>query len=219
MRYPLVPLVNDLTFPLLFFWFCLPFGLLLILLIIWLHLLLSEAQLPCAKEIKKPSSDQSDDNADPKSENESPGNKRWSEMPAMEFQKDMWMKAPMGPKPAYLSSKPRVQTKGLFTAISDGLSWAQGTRLCRFEKNTLYNTIMLLCTLLLSLIWNFGCQLLEISNVLTIQLLPSSLVICTAQLFTLLREKVVKILDSLRLDIRGLSASFTGRRYEKTEAK
>uniref|UniRef100_A0A8C3HYE5 Uncharacterized protein n=2 Tax=Testudinoidea TaxID=8486 RepID=A0A8C3HYE5_CHRPI len=42
MRYPLVPLVNDLTFPLLFFWFCLPFGLLLILLIIWLHLLLNE---------------------------------------------------------------------------------------------------------------------------------------------------------------------------------
>uniref|UniRef100_A0A674JJF5 Adipogenin n=1 Tax=Terrapene triunguis TaxID=2587831 RepID=A0A674JJF5_9SAUR len=44
MRYPLVPLVNDLTFPLLFFWFCLPFGLLLILLIIWLHLLLSEGK-------------------------------------------------------------------------------------------------------------------------------------------------------------------------------
>uniref|UniRef100_A0A8C4WA66 Uncharacterized protein n=1 Tax=Gopherus evgoodei TaxID=1825980 RepID=A0A8C4WA66_9SAUR len=45
MRYPLVPLVNDLTFPLLFFWFCLPFGLLLILLIIWLHLLLKEGNV------------------------------------------------------------------------------------------------------------------------------------------------------------------------------
>uniref|UniRef100_A0A8C8SJD0 Adipogenin n=1 Tax=Pelusios castaneus TaxID=367368 RepID=A0A8C8SJD0_9SAUR len=42
MRYPLVPLVNDLTFPLLFFWFCLPFGLLLILWILWLHLLLNK---------------------------------------------------------------------------------------------------------------------------------------------------------------------------------
>uniref|UniRef100_A0A8C3SKH0 Uncharacterized protein n=1 Tax=Chelydra serpentina TaxID=8475 RepID=A0A8C3SKH0_CHESE len=49
MRYPLVPLVNDLTFPLLFFWFCLPFGLLLILLIIWLHLLLNEGLLMSLK--------------------------------------------------------------------------------------------------------------------------------------------------------------------------
>uniref|UniRef100_A0A8D2N582 Uncharacterized protein n=1 Tax=Zonotrichia albicollis TaxID=44394 RepID=A0A8D2N582_ZONAL len=42
MRYPLVPLVNELTFPLLFFWFCLPFVMLLIIAIIWLQLLLNE---------------------------------------------------------------------------------------------------------------------------------------------------------------------------------
>ncbi|XP_067410662.1 uncharacterized protein [Emydura macquarii macquarii] len=179
----------------------------------------SLSQLPCAKEIKKPSSDQSDDNADPKSENESTGNKSQSEVSAMEFEKEMGMKARTGPKPASLSSKPRVHRKGLFTAISDNLSWAQGTRPCRFEKNVLSNTITLLCTLLLSLIWNFGCQLFEISNVLRIQLLPSTLVIYTAQLFTLLSEKALKVLDALRQEIRGLSASFTGRRYKKTEAK
>uniref|UniRef100_A0A8B9DJ58 Uncharacterized protein n=1 Tax=Anser cygnoides TaxID=8845 RepID=A0A8B9DJ58_ANSCY len=45
MKYPLVPLVNELTFPLLFFWFCLPFVLLLIVMIIWLQLLLNEGKL------------------------------------------------------------------------------------------------------------------------------------------------------------------------------
>uniref|UniRef100_A0A8B9V6W6 Uncharacterized protein n=2 Tax=Anas TaxID=8835 RepID=A0A8B9V6W6_9AVES len=45
MRYPLVPLVNELTFPLLFFWFCLPFVLLLIVLIFWLQLLLNEGKI------------------------------------------------------------------------------------------------------------------------------------------------------------------------------
>uniref|UniRef100_A0A8C0UC89 Adipogenin n=1 Tax=Cyanistes caeruleus TaxID=156563 RepID=A0A8C0UC89_CYACU len=44
MRYPLVPLVNELTFPLLFFWFCLPFVMLLIIAIIWLQLLLNEGK-------------------------------------------------------------------------------------------------------------------------------------------------------------------------------
>ncbi|XP_009992358.1 PREDICTED: adipogenin [Chaetura pelagica] len=42
MRYPLVSLVNELTFPILFFWFCLPFVMLLIMIIIWLQLLLKE---------------------------------------------------------------------------------------------------------------------------------------------------------------------------------
>ncbi|KAI2594821.1 adipogenin [Homo sapiens] len=41
MKYPLMPLVNDLTFSFLVFWFCLPVGLLL-LLIIWLRFLLSQ---------------------------------------------------------------------------------------------------------------------------------------------------------------------------------
>ncbi|PNJ57787.1 ADIG isoform 3 [Pongo abelii] len=42
MKYPLMPLVNDLTFSFLVFWFCLPVGLLLFLLIVWLRFLLSQ---------------------------------------------------------------------------------------------------------------------------------------------------------------------------------
>ncbi|XP_017367559.1 adipogenin [Cebus imitator] len=42
MKYPLVTLVNDFTFSFLGFWFCLPVGLLLLLLIIWLRFLLSQ---------------------------------------------------------------------------------------------------------------------------------------------------------------------------------
>lgn len=44
MKYPLMPLVNDLTFSFLVFWFCLPVGL-LFLLIIWLRFLLSQGEL------------------------------------------------------------------------------------------------------------------------------------------------------------------------------
>ncbi|XP_070328724.1 adipogenin isoform X1 [Odocoileus virginianus] len=42
MKYPLVPLVNELTFSFLVFWLCLPVALLLFLLIIWLRFLLSQ---------------------------------------------------------------------------------------------------------------------------------------------------------------------------------
>ncbi|XP_049635402.1 adipogenin [Suncus etruscus] len=42
MKYPLVPLLNDLTFSFLVFWLCLPVGLLLFLLIIWFCFLLSQ---------------------------------------------------------------------------------------------------------------------------------------------------------------------------------
>ncbi|XP_006881775.1 PREDICTED: adipogenin [Elephantulus edwardii] len=41
MKYPLVPLVNDLT-SFLVFSLCLPVGLLLLLVIVWLHFLLSQ---------------------------------------------------------------------------------------------------------------------------------------------------------------------------------
>ena len=46
MKYPLVPLVNDLTFSFLVFWLCLPVSLLLVLLIVWLRFLLSQGELP-----------------------------------------------------------------------------------------------------------------------------------------------------------------------------
>ncbi|XP_008947792.1 PREDICTED: adipogenin, partial [Merops nubicus] len=42
MKYPLVPLVTDATFHILFFWFCLPFVMLLMAMIVWLQLLLNE---------------------------------------------------------------------------------------------------------------------------------------------------------------------------------
>ncbi|XP_020008618.2 adipogenin [Castor canadensis] len=42
MKYPIVPLVNDLTFSFLFFWLCLPVSVLLFLVIVWLHVLLSQ---------------------------------------------------------------------------------------------------------------------------------------------------------------------------------
>jgi len=63
-----------------------------------------------------------------------------------------------------------------------------------------------------SLTWNFVCQLLQISYVLRIQLLPSSLITYVVQPFVLLGEKVMKILGFLRLDSRGLLASVLGRR-------
>ena len=46
MKYPLAPLVNELTFSFLVFWLCLPVALLLFLLIIWLRFLLSQGELP-----------------------------------------------------------------------------------------------------------------------------------------------------------------------------
>ncbi|KAM7125552.1 adipogenin [Molossus nigricans] len=42
MKYPLVPLVNDLTFSFLAFWLGLPVALLLSLLIVWFRFLLSQ---------------------------------------------------------------------------------------------------------------------------------------------------------------------------------
>ncbi|OBS69065.1 hypothetical protein A6R68_02388, partial [Neotoma lepida] len=42
MKYPLVPLVNDVTLSFFVFWLCLPVGLLLFLVIVWLNFLLSQ---------------------------------------------------------------------------------------------------------------------------------------------------------------------------------
>lgn len=68
--------------------------------------------------------------------------------------------------------------------------------------------------MLSSLTWNFVCQLLQISNVLRIQVLPSSLIIYMAQLFVLLSQRLVKTLGSLRLKSRGLLTSVLGRKLE-----
>ncbi|XP_036758189.2 adipogenin [Manis pentadactyla] len=42
MKYLLVPLMNELMFSFLVFWLCLPVGLRLFLLIVWLRFLLSQ---------------------------------------------------------------------------------------------------------------------------------------------------------------------------------
>lgn len=46
MKYPLVPLVNDLTFSFLVIWLGLPVALLLLLLIVWFRFLLSQGEPP-----------------------------------------------------------------------------------------------------------------------------------------------------------------------------
>ncbi|KYO42204.1 adipogenin [Alligator mississippiensis] len=155
------------------------------------------AQLPHIKVIREPSSDQSDGNADPKFENEDARERGWREMASTKFPKDIQSSAPVGqrvPKSAYQSPK----LKNLFAAISDCLFWGQGMSPCCYEKNALYSAVMLLCSLLLSLIWNVGCQMLEIANILKSQLLPLCLDIYPAQPFVLLSGRVAKIWDYLK---------------------
>ncbi|XP_014796742.1 PREDICTED: adipogenin [Calidris pugnax] len=212
MKYPLVPLVNDQTFHLLFFWLCLPFVMLLIIIIIWLQLLLNEVQAPNAEEIKEQYSDEPD--SDSKFEDDLTEEENQNDSSSIETQEEMQSRGSLGklkPKPAYLSSKLKSQKPSFLAAISNSWSQSQKIRRSRVEKNVLCNIVMLLCTMLSSLIWNFVCQLFHISNVLRILLLPSSLIISMAQLFVLLS---VKILGSLRLEVRGLLASVLGRRYK-----
>ncbi|CAM9571683.1 unnamed protein product [Bubo scandiacus] len=215
MKYPLVPLVNELTFPLLFFWFCLPFVMLLIIMIIWLQLLLNEAQMPSAEEKKSQSSDEPDS----KFEDEPTEEENRNDTSRTDMQQEMQTSGSVGkprPKPAYTSSNPKSQKPSNFSVISDSLSQSQKMRYSHAEKSDFCNIMMLLCTMISSLTWNSVCQLLQISNVLRIQLLPSSLTIYVAQLFVLLGGKIVKILGSLRLESRGLLASVLGRKLERS---
>ncbi|XP_061236053.1 adipogenin [Neopsephotus bourkii] len=218
MKYPVVPLVNELTFPLLFFWFCLPFVMLLILTIIWLQLLLNEAQMPSAEEVNKQSSDEPD--SDSKFEVETTEEENQNDTSSIEMEEEVQSSAgKLRPKPAYLSSNPKSQKPSLFAIISGSWFWSQKIRYSCIEKSNFCNTMMLLCTMLSSLTWNFLCQLLQISNVLRIQVLPSSLVTYMAQLFVLLSQRLVKPLGSLRLKSRGLLASVLGRKLEHSDGQ
>ncbi|XP_032859499.1 uncharacterized protein LOC116964310 isoform X1 [Tyto alba] len=198
MKYPLVPLVNDLTFPLLFFWFCLPFVMLLIILIIWLQLLLNEAQMTSAEEITKQPSD--DPDSDSKFEDEPTEEEKQSRTKIQEEMESNGSMGKLRPKPVYLRPNPKSQNQSLFAVISDSWLRSQKIKYSHAEQSDFFNITMLLCTILSSLTWNFACQLLQISNVLRIQLLLSCLIIYMPQLFVLLSEKVVKILGSLRLE-------------------
>ncbi|XP_042656676.1 uncharacterized protein LOC122152425 [Tyto alba] len=198
MKYPLVPLVNDLTFPLLFFWFCLPFVMLLIILIIWLQLLLNEAQMTSAEEITKQPSD--DPDSDSKFEDEPTEEEKQSRTKIQEEMESNGSMGKLRPKPVYLRPNPKSQNQSLFAVISDSWLRSQKIKYSHAEQSDFFNITMLLCTILSSLTWNFACQLLQISNVLRIQLLLSCLIIYMPQLFVLLSEKVVKILGSLKLE-------------------
>ncbi|XP_078249270.1 adipogenin [Pogona vitticeps] len=215
MKYPLVPLINDLTFPVLFFWFCLPFGILLILLIFWFQHLLKEAQVPITKEIKMPPSDNPDGNADLSSESESRGDDSHTTPYRRASKTDTRMTPPvknLGPRPAHLSSKITFKRKGLCAVISDRLD--QCIKQYCSENNSVYNTLVLLCVLLTSLLFSLLCQLVEVSSLVRIQLLPSSLFVRPFRLLAWLGEKPVKIMISLKQEISALSASIM-RKKEK----
>ncbi|XP_027746631.1 adipogenin isoform X1 [Empidonax traillii] len=220
MRYPLVPLVNELTFPLLFFWFCLPFVMLLIIMIIWLQLLLNEAQMPSTEKIKKESFDEPD--SDSIFEDELTEEDNQSDASSTETQEESQPSDSVGrlrPKPAYLSSNPKNPKQSFLAVTSNSWSRSQKIRYSHVEKSNFCNIMMLLYTMFSSLTWNFVCLLLQIFNVLRILLVPSYLIIYMAQLFSLLCEKAVKILDSLRLESRGLLASVLGRKVELSKAQ
>ncbi|XP_063156126.1 adipogenin [Candoia aspera] len=144
MKYPLVPLINDLTFPFLFFWFCLPFGILLILLVFWFQHLLNEAEVPITKEIKMPPCDDPDGNTDLKSKCESSGNNSRGNKSRKALKFDMKMTPvveKLGPKLARLSTKERVQGKSLSALILGQLD--QCVKQYCSEKNSMYNTAVL----------------------------------------------------------------------------
>ncbi|XP_016158671.1 PREDICTED: adipogenin isoform X2 [Ficedula albicollis] len=122
MRYPLVPLVNELTFPLLFFWFCLPFVMLLIIAIIWLQVLLNEAQMPSTEKIKEESPDEPGSD----SEGDLTEEENQSDASSTEMQEESQSSGTVGrlrPKPAYLSSNPKSQKQSFLAVTSN--SWSQ----------------------------------------------------------------------------------------------
>ncbi|XP_035199657.1 adipogenin isoform X2 [Oxyura jamaicensis] len=149
---------------------------------------LLKEQVPPAEEIKKQSFDESESNS--KFEDEPAEDENQNDTFSTEFQEDA-------------------------CSVSDSWSQNQKIRSSHNEKSNLCNIMMLLCSVLSSLIWNFLSHLHQISNVLRIQLLPSSLIIPVTQLFDLLGDNAVKILGSLKLESRGLLTSVLGVRCKK----
>ncbi|XP_077191532.1 adipogenin isoform X1 [Paroedura picta] len=216
MKYPLVPLINELTFPVLFFWVCLPFGLLLILVIFWLQFLLHKARLSNIKGIKTPTSNNSNGNVHFKSGTEFEGNSSQSKMSGRASESDLWSPSPVEKrwsKNPHLSVKDTNQRKCFSASISD--KWNQGVDQYCFDKNSLYNTIMSLCVPVITLPINLLYQLFQLSNVLRIQLLLSSPIVHTYQAFSRLNEKAVKTLVSLKHELCDLSISIRRQRKKR----
>ncbi|KAJ7406508.1 adipogenin [Willisornis vidua] len=176
--------------------------------------------MPSTEKIKKESSDEPD--SDSIFEDELTEEENQSDASSTEMQEESEPSDSVGrlrPKPAYLSSNPKSQRQSLLAVTSNSWSRSQKIRYSHVEKSNFCNIMMLLCTVFSSLTWNFACLLLQIFNILRILLLPSYLITYMAQLFVLLGEKAVKILDSLRLEGRGLLASVLGRKLELSEAR
>ncbi|XP_023795691.1 adipogenin [Cyanistes caeruleus] len=217
MRYPLVPLVNELTFPLLFFWFCLPFVMLLIIAIIWLQLLLNEAQMPRIEKIKTESPDEPDSD----SEDELTEEENQSDASSTEMQEESQSSGTVGrlrPKPAYLSLNPKSQKQSLAVTLNS-CSQRQKIRYFPTEKSIFCNILVLFCTSLSSLTWKYVYLMLQTFNILRTLLLPSYLVTYVAQLFALLGEKAGKILGSLGLESRALLLSVLGKKLQLSQAQ
>ncbi|KAM6248517.1 uncharacterized protein LJ264_010156 [Porphyrio hochstetteri] len=187
---------------------------LLIVIIIWLQLLLNEVQVPSIEELMKQFSEEPD--SDSKFEDELTEEENPIDTPSTEAQEEMQSRGSLEelrPELAYLSLQPTSQKQSL-TATSDSWSESQKIRPSRVGKSNFCNIVMLLCTILSSLTWKFVCQLLQMSNVLRIRLLPSSLITYMAQLSVWLSEKVGNTLGSLGLGSRGLLASALGREIQ-----
>ncbi|KAJ7400253.1 adipogenin [Pitangus sulphuratus] len=157
--------------------------------------------MPSTEKIKKESFDEPD--SDSIFEDELTEEDNQSDASSTETQEESQPSDSVGrlrPKPAYLSSNPKKQKQSFLPVTSNSWSRSQKIRYSHVEKS------------------NF-CNIVMIFNVLRILLLPSYLIIYMAQLFALLCEKAVKILDSLRLESRGLLASVLGRKVELSKAQ
>ncbi|TRZ19611.1 hypothetical protein HGM15179_007479 [Zosterops borbonicus] len=172
---------------------------LLIIAIIWLQLLLNEAQMPSTERIEKESPDEPDSD----SEDELTEEENQSDASSTEMQEESQSSGAVGrlrPKPAYLSSNPKSQKKSLLAVTSNSWSQRQKIRYSQAEKSIFYNILMTF-------------------NILRTLLLPSYLVTYVAQLFALLGEKAGTVLGSLGLESRGHLLSVLGRKLQLSQAQ
>ncbi|KAF2988121.1 hypothetical protein EK904_007078 [Melospiza melodia maxima] len=176
-------------------------------------------KMPSTEKTEKESPDEPESD----SEDELTEEENQSDASSTEMQEESRSSGAVGrlrPKPAYLSSNPKSQN--LLAVTSNSWSQRQRIRYSRAEnaeKSIFYNILMLLCSFLSSLTWNFVCLLLQTFNILRTLLLPSYLVTYVAQLSTLLGERAGKILGSLSLESRGLLLSVLGRKLQLSQAQ
>lgn len=99
--------------------------------------------MPSAEEIKQKSSDEPD--SDSKFEDEPTEEENQNDTSSIETQEETESSGSLGklgPKPAYLSSKPKSQNQSLLAAVSDSCSQSQKIRPSHVEKSDLCNIVM-----------------------------------------------------------------------------